>query len=105
MSTKVIEQSRRTLKCQSTEVLFSDDMPVTLQQERFLSNGKNKTRLLNGLTQYMERHGVTVKQSEADADALIVRTAISLSNYQNVVVVGTDVDLLILLLQLYEKKR
>ena len=63
---------------------------------------KNKTRLIRPLTEHMEEVGIIVKQSSADADALIVRTAIGLSYDQDVVVVGTDVDLLILLIQLSE---
>jgi hypothetical protein len=43
-STKGAEQNRRAMKAQSTEILFTDDMPITIRQERFLTNGKNKAR-------------------------------------------------------------
>ena len=48
----------------------------------------------------MEQTGISVRQAVADADALIVHTAIEQSHNNNVVVVGTDVDLLILLTEL-----
>ena len=48
----------------------------------------------------MERAGIQVKQAAADADTLIVRTAVEMSPTIYVVVVGTDVDMLILQIQL-----
>jgi hypothetical protein len=59
-----------------------------------------KPGFIEGLTQHLEHAGIEVKHGVADADALIVRTAINLSSNNNVVVVGTDLDLLILLIQL-----
>jgi len=99
-STKGVEQNRRAMKLQSTEILFTDDMPITIYQERFLTNGKNKARFIQGLTGHLELAGIQVKHAVADADTLIVRTAIELSTNNTVSVVGTDVDLLILLIQL-----
>ena len=57
-STKSVEQNRRAMKIQSTEILFTDDMPITIQQERFLSNGKNKARFIQALARYMEDAGI-----------------------------------------------
>ena len=99
-STKGVEQNRRAMKSQSTEILFTDDMPITIHQERFLTNGKNKARFIQGLTGHLELAGIQVKHAVADADTLIVRTAIELATNNTVAVVGTDVDLLILLIQL-----
>jgi len=75
-------------------------MPITIHQERFLTNGKNKARFIQGLTGHLELAGIQVKRAAADADKLIVQTAIELSTNNIVVVVGTDVDLRILLIQL-----
>ena len=99
-TTKGAQQNRRAMKAQSTEIMFTDDMPITVCQERFLTNGKNKARLIQSLTRHLMHAEIKVKHAVADADALIVRTAIDLSTNNNVVVVGTDVDLLILLTQL-----
>jgi len=75
-------------------------MPITIHQERFLTNGKNKARFIQGLTGHLELAGIQVKHALADADTLTVLTATELSTNNIVVVVGTDVDLLILLIQL-----
>ena len=88
------------MKFQSTEIMFSDEMPITIRQDRYLANGKNKARFIQALTDHMEQTGISVRQAVADADALIVHTAIEQSHNNNVVVVGTDVDLLILLTEL-----
>ncbi len=99
-STKSAEQNRRATKFQSTEIQFTDEMPITIRQDRFLSNGKNKARFICALTEHLEQAGILVKQATADADTLIVSTAMSMSSDNTVVVVGTDVDLLILMIQL-----
>ena len=51
----------------------------------------------------MERAGIVAEHALEDADTLIVRTAIEYSTSSSVVVVGSDIDLLILLIQLSEK--
>ena len=52
----------------------------------------------------MEHAGIVLKHALADAEnTLTVRTAIEYSTNSSVVVVGSDVDLLILLIQLSEK--
>jgi len=95
---KIIEKGDR-----SRQILITDDTPVTIHQERFLTNGKNKARLIQGLTGHSELAGIPVKHVVADADTLIVRTAIELSIKSIVIVVGTDIDLLILLIQLLKQ--
>ncbi len=49
-----------------------------------------------------EFEGISVRQSKGDADSLIVSTALDISSTSqtNVIVVGTDVDLFVLLIQL-----
>lgn len=89
-TTKNVEQSQRAKKVQSTEILFTDEMPITMRQDRFLANGKNKARLINGLKVHLEQAGIIVKEAAADADTLIVQIAIELSQNKDVVVVGTD---------------
>ena len=50
------------------------------------------------LSDLLSQAGVQVKQAQADADALIVSTALSLAeSIKPVVVVGTDTDLLVML--------
>jgi len=99
MSTKTAEQKRRASKRTSPNIHFDLQTTVTVPQADFLSNSQNKARLINLLSQTLESEGVRVRQAIADADALIVKTALDIAREKNkVVVVGTDTDLLIMLL-------
>ena len=82
------------MKVQSSDIQFAEVMPVglTVCQERFFANAKNKVMFTRALGDHTERAGTQVKQAVADADRLIVRTAIELSPTIDVVVVATDVD-------------
>jgi len=76
-------------------------MDIIISQELFLSNDKNKLRLISMLAEKLVKSGICVLQAEDDADTLIVHTAIPKSNsYAQVVVIGEDKDLIILLLTL-----
>ena len=56
--------------------------------------------LIHELTKVLRDAGVTVKQAEADADHLIVTTALEIAsqNGKQVVVVGTNTGLLVMLI-------
>jgi len=59
---------------------------------------KNKTRFIHLLSSKFEKSNITVNQALDDADTLIVNTAIDLSMTNDIVViVGEDIDLLIIL--------
>lgn len=73
-------------------------MTATVPQDKFLSNDKNKIRLISLLTKFLQNRGFVVKQAVDDADALIVKTAIEMSNNGRTSV--EDVDLLVLLIAL-----
>ena len=76
-------------------------MTVSTSQASFLGNARNKSRLIESLSQHLKRQGINVKQSAADADVLIVNTAIDLSKTEDLIaVVGQDTDLLVLLVVL-----
>ena len=77
-STKAAEQQRRTTQSISADILFECDMNTTTTQKAFLANNKNKARLIDKLTTELQRAGVLVKQGPADADHLIVSTALTL---------------------------
>ncbi len=51
------------------------------------------------LAEELKHHDIVIKQADADADSLIVATALSIAQSQpkDVVVVGTDTDLLVML--------
>ena len=98
--TKGVERKRRAKKAQSADICFNDEMLTTVSQNQFLSNVKNKSRFIDGLIKKLRDSGITVHQSKGDADALIISTALNVPCEYNVIVVGTDVDLLVLMIQM-----
>ena len=89
-STKANEQQRRAQKNTYRDIMFEESMPTT--QAAFISNGNNKKRLIERLTEKMLLAGIRVKQAQADADTLIVSTALSTAESEKlpVIVVGTE---------------
>ncbi|GBN14027.1 hypothetical protein AVEN_811-1 [Araneus ventricosus] len=69
-----------------------------ISQEQFLANGRNKVRFIDLLKKFLQKANVTIKQAVEDADVLIVETAVSVkSQYDNLFVVGENIDFLVLL--------
>ena len=100
-STKSMERLRRSTKKQSVEIQFSSTMTPTVSQVNFLSNAKNKDRLITMLMTKCNESGIASKQAADDADTLIVRTAESLASaHKSVAIVGEDVDLLVIMMDL-----
>lgn len=84
-----------------SQVVFEKDMSATMKQSDFLSNDKNKDRLIDFLTIQLTTAGIAVKQGSQDADRLRVVSAIEqLNDHDKVAVAGQDVDLLVLLIAL-----
>ena len=75
-------------------------MKTTTTQKTVLGNSKNKARLIDKLTTELQCAGVFVRQDPADADHLSVSTALTLEQTERkpVVVVGTDTDVLVMLI-------
>ena len=100
-STKSAEQKRRATKSSSRDIMFDESMQTVTTQSAFLSNDGNKTRLISMLVQKFNDKFIKTRQAAADADRLIVETALSKTGYsQPVVVIGTDTDLLVMLISL-----
>lgn len=99
---KSYERYRRRQRNMAPDIEFTESTLVTLSQTRFLSNVLNKMKLVWLLSEYLRRHGINVKVAREDADALIARTAIEQRQCtgREVVVVGNDTDLLVLLIAL-----
>lgn len=73
-------------------------MPLTMPKEHFLANEGNKCRLIKMLMEKLDQNNFDVKQAAEDADTIIVREAIQLAQQSEcVVIVGEDIDLLVLL--------
>ena len=96
-STKDNIHQRRTGGKTARSVIFSDDMKLTIKKDHFLSNSSNKQCFINMLSRYLQKVGCQTHHSQADADLLIVQTAVESARRANTVLVGDDTDLLILL--------
>ena len=49
---------------------------ITVKQVDFLSNEKNKSRLISFLSVALRNQGIEVREASDDADTLIIKTAI-----------------------------
>ncbi|GBO35937.1 hypothetical protein AVEN_223619-1 [Araneus ventricosus] len=97
-STKSAERIRRANLHSSHEIIFNEATCPEISQEQFLANERNKVRSIGLLKKFIEKANVTVKQAVENADALIVETAVSVKyEYDNIFVVGEDIDFLVLL--------
>lgn len=97
-STKSAERLRRSRKERSADIIFDEAICATVSQQKILANESNKIRLISMLKRIFEQSNFLVKQATEDADTLIICTAIEMSSeYDSVIVVGEDIDLLVLL--------
>ncbi|GBN12326.1 hypothetical protein AVEN_250727-1 [Araneus ventricosus] len=73
-------------------------MSSAVSQEKFLSNDKNKQKLINMLRVKFQREGFVVKQAQEDADYLIIKSSLEIEKRsQFVVVVDEGIDLLVIM--------
>lgn len=91
-----MERTRRCKKNACNDIIFDKTMPLKIAQEIFLSNAKNKSRLIDMLRETLTENKIFSCQAEADADRLIIETAVNLQS-ENIAVVSEDVDVLVLL--------
>ena len=68
---------------------------MNMRKEEFLSNERNKQRLINLLSEMLQMEGYVTIHSEGDADLLIEKTAVGSTK---MTVVGDVTDLLVLLI-------
>lgn len=102
LTTKSVERSRRKLASIGSEIHFDINTKITMNQKQFLSNEKNKIRLIQMLCTPLNSSGFRTKIAFEDADFLIVNSAIEharIENQTTVVIVGEDIDLLVILNQ------
>ena len=88
----VFDGYKRSTKSSSVNLRFE------IHMRKFLSNDINKSRLITLLTKTFEDAEYCVKQADEDADRLIVTSALDIAcDFQSVIIVGEDTDLLIIL--------
>ena len=72
VSNKSMTQQRRAAgKVGST--VTSANMKVTLKKEEFLSNSRDKQRLINLFSQVLQKNNCITHYADGDADLLIVK--------------------------------
>lgn len=98
-STKSAERMRRSTNSTSTDILFTENMIITVPQDKLLGNIKNKMRFIKYLSQTLQKNNIIVKQAEDDADLLIVQTALGIS-CQSSCIVSEVTDVLVLAIAL-----
>lgn len=74
-NTKSTECARRSI-CFTRHILFDVTMQTTRSPCKFLSNERNKSKLITMLITKLVKADLTVKQAAEDADTLIVTTVI-----------------------------
>lgn len=98
-TTKDVVHRKRSVTYVGAAVQVSDSMVFKGKREDFLSNKDNKHRFIGLLRDHLERQGIHTDQATADADLLIVQTAVAASEHTSIptILVGDDTDLLVLL--------
>ncbi|KAJ8876593.1 hypothetical protein PR048_021038 [Dryococelus australis] len=71
-------------------------MLTTVQQENFLANEKNKTKLIEWLVETLTARRIEASTTMRDTDGSIVRCG-NVNSHSSVIVIGEDVDLFVLL--------
>ncbi len=80
------------------DVEVAADMMLRMQKKLFLNNTKNKQKFINLLGSTLERAGIHVMHSEADADYNIALAACRTAQSSPVTVIADDTDILVLLI-------
>lgn len=99
-STKSYEQDRRVSDNMAPDIVFSRDTGLSrYRQKEFLNNRHNKREFISLLKTKFQAAGIPCFQSEGDADYLTVSTSLTIADNVDipVVLVGTDTDLLVML--------
>ena len=77
---------------------FTPEMSLTTTKEQCLLRKQNKQRFVNMLGVELKRYNCQVYHEKADADYSIAQKTIDFAEHIDIVLVGDDIDLLILLL-------
>lgn len=100
-TTKDEEHRRRSLKYSSYEIQFNENTKCVTKKEHFLSNKKNKIKLIESICKELDKSGIKSITADDDADTEVVNAGIkALESFSKSIVVGNDTDILILLIAL-----
>ncbi|GFW52171.1 uncharacterized protein TNCV_2426181 [Trichonephila clavipes] len=101
---KSAERDRRAMKNRCADIEFDENMPLKIAQDKFWSNNKNKSRLIEILRIKLADNNMFTCQAESDAEKLIGDTSINLET-NNVVIVSEVIDVLVILTALVNEDR
>lgn len=97
LGTKTVERIRRN-KQNTPEIQIKGDLKPLSKPDTFFANENNKKKFILFLREKLASAGIETKQAEEDADWLIISTAKEkAAQFKNIIIIGTDVDLLIIL--------
>ena len=96
-STKAEERRRRYEGKTSKTYIFNLGMSLQTSKEAFLSNYRNKERLITFLRPLLEENSIPTRQVDADADHLIAQRALHVSKKGSTLCLATDTDVLVML--------
>jgi len=96
-NTKDNTHQRRVGGYVGSEVQYSKDMLLRGKKNAFLANTKNKQKFIYMLSDKLKESGIDTIHASADADVLVVKTAVQQAATQRTTLVGDDTDLLVLL--------
>ncbi|KAL8582661.1 hypothetical protein ACOMHN_035426 [Nucella lapillus] len=98
-STKDIAHLRRKQRTKvASDFVFDGETLLSVPKENFLANENNKGRFISLLSSHLLNNGFDTIHASADADCRIVHTTLETAKQHNVVLIGEDTYLLILLL-------
>lgn len=101
LSTKNTERLRRLQRLRCPDIKVTANGKANVSQEKFLSNSSNKESLITLICELLESEKIENQICNDDADVDIVKMAISKKKVSNeVVIVGEDTDLLVILTEL-----
>ena len=96
-STKDMTHQRRLKLKIGATVTFTAKMHLTMTKSEFLMNKINKQRFVNMLGETLEQNNCKSYYASADANLLMVQKAVESATTMKTVLVGSDIDLLVLL--------
>jgi 5'-3' exonuclease len=97
-SIKDVTHLRRTKGIVSPNINFTPTMPCKTKKELFMSNSHNKQAFINMPCEKLNEHDIRYKNAVYDAGLLVVHTAVDCALSPEVIVIGEDTDLLVLLI-------
>ncbi|KAI4478910.1 hypothetical protein M0802_014479 [Mischocyttarus mexicanus] len=104
-STKTAVHKRIQAKQQCSEITFFNPYVITTEnQEKFLSNDRNKNVLIQMLCEKLEKVAFQTIQAIQDADYLLIQVAANIAhNDKTIIIVSENIDVLVILIQYLQK--